>query len=104
MWSLLGARQVEMLAWESFGAGWVTDAVKQLNLDANVRTAEYGEIVDLGRRRLGRRRGLHLERHDLRRARALRATRFPADRERPDHLRRHLRGLRAATCRGTSSM
>ncbi|MGK7752881.1 MULTISPECIES: phosphoserine transaminase [unclassified Roseovarius] len=48
MWSLLGARKVEMLAWESFGAGWVTDAVKQLKLDAEVKTAEYGEIVDLG--------------------------------------------------------
>lgn len=48
MWSLLGARPVEMLAWESFGAGWVTDVVKQLKLDATVRTAEYGEIVDFG--------------------------------------------------------
>ncbi|QFT98127.1 Phosphoserine aminotransferase [Roseovarius sp. THAF8] len=48
MWSLLGERKVEMLAWESFGAGWVTDAVKQLKLDAEVKTAEYGEIVDLG--------------------------------------------------------
>ncbi len=48
MWSMLGARPVEMLAWESFGAGWVTDVVKQLKLDAKVRTAEYGEIVDLG--------------------------------------------------------
>ncbi len=47
MWSLLGARPVEMLAWESFGAGWVTDAVKQLKLDAVVKTADYGEIVDL---------------------------------------------------------
>ncbi|MEM9342422.1 MAG: phosphoserine transaminase [Pseudomonadota bacterium] len=47
MWNLLGERPVEMLAWESFGAGWVTDAVKQLKLDATVRTAEYGEIVDL---------------------------------------------------------
>ncbi len=46
MWSMLGARPVEMLAWESFGAGWVTDAVKQLKLDATVRTADYGEIVD----------------------------------------------------------
>ena len=46
MWSLLGARPVEMLAWESFGAGWVTDCVKQLKLDATVRTAGYGEIVD----------------------------------------------------------
>ncbi|QCP87103.1 phosphoserine transaminase [Cereibacter sphaeroides] len=47
MWSLLGARPVEMLAWESFGEGWVTDAVKQLKLDATVRKAPYGEIVDL---------------------------------------------------------
>jgi len=47
MWSLLGARGVEMLAWESFGEGWVTDAVKQLKLDAVVRVAPYGEIVDL---------------------------------------------------------
>ncbi|MCA3443567.1 MAG: phosphoserine transaminase [Rhodobacter sp.] len=46
MWSLLGARPVEMLAWESFGEGWVTDAVKQLKLDAVVRKAPYGEIVD----------------------------------------------------------
>lgn len=49
MWSLLGARGVEMLAWESFGAGWVTDVAKQLKLDATVRTADYGEIVDLAR-------------------------------------------------------
>jgi phosphoserine aminotransferase len=47
MWNLLGARPVEMLAWESFGSGWVTDVVKQLKLDAKVTTAEYGEIVDL---------------------------------------------------------
>jgi phosphoserine aminotransferase len=47
MWSLLGARPCTMLAWESFGAGWVTDAVKQLKLDAKVVTAGYGEIVDL---------------------------------------------------------
>ena len=47
MWSLLGARPVEMLAWESFGEGWVTDAVKQLKLDATVKKAPYGRIVDL---------------------------------------------------------
>jgi phosphoserine aminotransferase len=48
IWSLLGTRPVTMLAWESFGAGWVTDVVKQLKLDAEVRTAGYGEICDLG--------------------------------------------------------
>ena len=48
LWSLLGARPVTMCAWESFGAGWVTDVVKQLKLDATVKTAEYGEIVDFG--------------------------------------------------------
>jgi phosphoserine aminotransferase len=47
LWSLLGARPVEMLAWESFGEGWVTDVVKQLKLDATVSKAPYGEIVDL---------------------------------------------------------
>jgi len=46
MWSMLGARPVEMLAWESFGEGWVTDVVKQLKLDATVRKAPYGQIVD----------------------------------------------------------
>eukprot|EP01037_Dinobryon_pediforme_P038880 gene38880-47160_t len=48
MWSLLGARGVDMLAWESFGEGWVTDVVKQLKLkDARVLKAGYGDIVDL---------------------------------------------------------
>ncbi|ATF20139.1 phosphoserine transaminase [Phaeobacter gallaeciensis] len=47
MWNLLGARGAEMLAWESFGAGWVTDVVKQLKLDAVVKTADYGELVNL---------------------------------------------------------
>jgi phosphoserine aminotransferase len=48
LWSMLGARGVDMLAWESFGAGWVTDVVKQLKLD-NARTlqAPYGELPDL---------------------------------------------------------
>ena len=46
MWSMLGARPVEMLAWESFGEGWVTDVVKQLKLDAKVKIAPYGQIVD----------------------------------------------------------
>mgnify|MGYP003624476668 CR=1 FL=1 len=47
MWSLLGMRPAEIVAWESFGAGWVTDVVKQLKIDAQVHTAEYGEIVDM---------------------------------------------------------
>jgi len=47
MWTMLGERPVEMVAWESFGAGWVTDAVKQLKLDAQVHEADYGEIVDM---------------------------------------------------------
>ena len=47
IWSLLGARPVTMLAWESFGQGWVTDVAKQLKLDADIRTADYGEIADL---------------------------------------------------------
>ncbi|MCC5977311.1 MAG: phosphoserine transaminase [Salinarimonas sp.] len=48
MWTMLGARGVDMVAWESFGEGWVTDAVKQLKLDdAQVIKAEYGELPDL---------------------------------------------------------
>ncbi|MCH8684933.1 phosphoserine transaminase [Pedomonas mirosovicensis] len=47
LWSLLGARPVTMLAWESFGAGWVTDVVKQLKLDATTFEAPYGELPDL---------------------------------------------------------
>ena len=47
MWSLLGARPVSLLAWESFGEGWVTDAVKQLKIEPTVMKAPYGEIVDL---------------------------------------------------------
>jgi phosphoserine aminotransferase len=47
LWSLLGARKAEMLAWESFGSGWVTDVVKQLKIDAEVRTADYGKLPDL---------------------------------------------------------
>ena len=47
IWSLLGPRPVTMLAWESFGAGWVTDVAKQLKLDAEIRTADYGAIANL---------------------------------------------------------
>jgi phosphoserine aminotransferase len=47
MWSMLGERPVQMVAWESFGAGWVTDVVKQLKIDASTHTADYGEIVDM---------------------------------------------------------
>ena len=48
LWSLLGPRPATLLAWESFGAGWVTDVVKQLKIDADVRTADYGRIAELG--------------------------------------------------------
>jgi phosphoserine aminotransferase len=48
MWSLLGARGVEMVAWESFGASWVTDAQKQLKLsDCRITKADYGILPDL---------------------------------------------------------
>ncbi len=48
LWSLLGARGVDMLAWESFGSGWVTDVQKQLKLDdVRVLNADYGDLVDL---------------------------------------------------------
>jgi phosphoserine aminotransferase len=48
MWSLLGERGVDILAWESFGSGWVTDAVKQLKLaDIRIMEAGYGDLPDL---------------------------------------------------------
>jgi phosphoserine aminotransferase len=50
LWSLLGARPVTMLAWESFGEGWVTDVEKQLKLkDVTVLKAPYGELPDLSK-------------------------------------------------------
>ena len=50
LWSLLGARPVTMLAWESFGEGWVTDVAKQLKLkDVTVLKAPYGELPDLAK-------------------------------------------------------
>lgn len=50
MWSMLGARGVDVLAWESFGGIWVTDAVKQLKLtDLNVYEAPFGALPDLER-------------------------------------------------------
>ncbi|WP_319412970.1 phosphoserine transaminase [uncultured Cohaesibacter sp.] len=49
LWSLLGARGTDILVWESFGAGWATDVVKQLKLDdVRVMKADYGQIPDLG--------------------------------------------------------
>ena len=47
MWSLLGARPVQLLAFESFGKDWVTDALKQLKLDAEPLEAAYGHLPDL---------------------------------------------------------
>ncbi len=47
MWSMLGARGVTMMAWESFGAGWVSDVAKQLKLNATIMEADYGQLPDL---------------------------------------------------------
>ena len=49
MWTMLGARGVTALAWESFGEGWVTDAVKQLKLEPKVHRADYGQLPDLSK-------------------------------------------------------
>ena len=48
MWSLLGARGVEVLAWEAFGKDWVVDAVTQLKINPITRIAPYGQLPDLG--------------------------------------------------------
>jgi phosphoserine aminotransferase len=48
LWSLLGARPVDVLAWESFGLAWVTDVQKQLRLpDSRFLTADYGQLPNL---------------------------------------------------------
>jgi phosphoserine aminotransferase len=47
LWSMLGARPVTTIAWESFGEGWVTDVAKQLKLNPTVLKAPYGELPDL---------------------------------------------------------
>ena len=95
LWSLLGARPVTMLAWESFGEGWVTDVEKQLKLkDVTVLKAPYGELPDLGKVDFstdvvftwnGTTSGVRVpeRRLDRRRPRG------------PHHLRRHLGRLRA---------
>jgi phosphoserine aminotransferase len=50
MWTMLGQRGVDALAWESFGEGWVTDITKQLKLkDARIMKAEYGKLPDLAK-------------------------------------------------------
>ncbi len=104
LWSLLGARPVDILAFESFGEGWATDVVKQLRLaDARVLSAPYGRAARPRRGRFQPRRGVPVERHDLGRARA----------ERRLDRRGIGRGWRSAMpprprsrwrCRGTSSM
>ena len=49
LWSLLGPRGIDVLAWESFGSGWVSDITKQLQLeDVRVLEADYGQLPDLG--------------------------------------------------------
>lgn len=47
LWSLLGPRPITLLAWESFGEGWVSDVVKELKLKADVRRAPYGQVPAL---------------------------------------------------------
>ena len=93
LWSLLGARPVTTIAWESFGEGWVSDIVKELKLKDVIRLhAGYGEIPDLEQGRSGLRHRLHLERHHVGRPRAqcrLDQARPP----RPHHLRCHVGGV-----------
>ena len=95
LWSLLGARPVTMLAWESFGEGWVTDVEKQLKLkDVTVIKAPYGELPDLGKVDFatdvvftwnGTTSGVRVPNGDW----------IAADREGPHDLRRDLGGVRA---------
>ncbi len=93
------------LAWESFGEGWVTDMRQAAEAQgrATFSKPRYGELPDLAPGQFRRRRGLHLERHHLRRARA--EWRLdPGRPQGPDHLRRHLGRLRPERSTGPSSM
>ena len=94
MWTMLGARPVTTLAWESFGEGWVTDAVKQLKLDPTVIRADYGQLPDLGAGRLVERRAVHLERHHLAACACPNGDWIPDDREGLTLRRRDQRGVR----------
>ena len=95
LWSMLGPRPVDVLVWESFGAGWATDIQKQLKLDdVRVLKADYGQLPDLGSVRKdadvvftwnGTTSGARERRLDRGRPRGA------------DHLRRHLGGLRAGS-------
>ena len=100
LWSLLGPRPVDVLAWESFGEDWVTDVVKQLKLkDARVLKARLWRIARPDADRSRARHRLPLERHDIGRARAQRRL----DRGRPrraDDLRCDLGRVRAWTALG----
>ena len=96
LWSLLGARPVTTIAWESFGEGWVSDIVKELKLkDVTKLHAGYGEIPDLSKADPasdivftwnGTTSGVRVPNADW----------ISADRARPYHLRRHLGGVRAS--------
>ena len=104
LWSLLGARPVDVLAFESFGEGWATDVVKQLRLpDARVLSAPYGRLPDLAAVDFdrdvvfpwnGTTSGVRVPNGD-----------WIASRPgRPDDLRCNLGRLRDGACRGTGSM
>ena len=96
LWSLLGARPVTTIAWESFGEGWVSDIVKELKLkDVTKLHAAYGEIPDLSKADPasdivftwnGTTSGVRVPNADW----------ISCDPRRPHHLRRHLGGIRAA--------
>lgn len=94
LWTLLGEREVDCLAWEAFGANWVTDVGPVMKLaNARLVVAPYGSLPDLSAVELEARRGVHLERHLGWRARA----RWRLDRRRPRRpvdLRRHFGRIR----------
>ena len=105
MWTMLGARGVDMVAWESFGEGWVTDAIKQLKLaDAQVIKADYGDLPDLAKLDTKNRDVVFTWNGTTSGVRVPNADWIAADREAISNLRRHPRRRLRRSSIGPSSM
>ena len=104
MWTMLGARPVTMLAWESFGEGWVTDARQAAQARCDGAQGALWRAARSRPRSIRRTTSSSPGTAPPRACACRTATGSRDDRERPDLRRRHLRRASRRTCRGTSSM